>query len=216
MNKPTRSVQWVVWGGLALVIVGIFVAYFGSKLRPSGADAAIAPGVYGSVSDFTLTNQSGRPVTMADLRGRIWVADIIFTTCPGPCAKMTRTMQLLQAALPAESGVNLISLTANPAYDTPEVLKSYAERFGARTENWHFLTGPKKKIYDLAIDSLKTAVDEIPPEERKAVDDLFIHSTRFVLVDRQGQLRGFFEGDTAESIPKILKAVELLSREKDL
>jgi protein SCO1/2 len=125
-------------------------------------------------------------------------------------------MKELQTVLPAESGVKLVSLTADPAFDTPEVLKQYAGRFGAQAENWHFLTGPKKQIYDLAIDSLKTAVEEIPPEERKAVDDLFIHSTRFVLVDRKGQVRAFFEGDTAESIPKILRAVEQLSREKDL
>jgi protein SCO1 len=215
MNKPTRSIEWIVWGGLALVIVGVFVAYFASKRKSSGLDAMDALPVYGTVPDFTLTNQSGRPVTLADLRGRIWVADIIFTTCPGPCAKMTRTMKELQAALPAEND-GLVSLTAHPVFDTPEVLQKYAQRFGAQADNWHFLTGPKKDIYDLAIDGLKLAVAEIPPEERKAVDDLFIHSTRFVLVDRKGRVRGFFEGDTPESIPKILKAVEQLSREKEL
>jgi protein SCO1/2 len=216
MNKPTRSVEWIVWGGLALVIAGIFVAYLAPQHGSSDADAVAALPVYGTVSDFTLTNQLGQSITLADLRGRSWVADIIFTTCPGPCAKMTRTMKELQTALPAESRVQLVSLTAHPAFDTPEILKKYAERFGVRAENWHFLTGPKKAIYDLAIDGLKLAVEEIPPAERKAVDDLFIHSTRFVLVDQKSRVRAFFDGDTPESIPKILSAVGQLSREKDL
>ena len=197
---------------MALAIAGIFAAWFVSKANPSDTGAAEPLPVYGAVQDFKLTNQLGRAFALADLRGRIWIADIIFTTCPGPCAKMTRTMKELQAALPADVG--LVSLTANPAFDTPEVLKKYADRFGANPANWQFLTGLKKELYDLAIDGLKLAVEEIPAEERKSPDDLFIHSTRFVLVDGKGRVRAFFDGDTPGSIPKMLKAVERLSREK--
>src|SRR5437867_9798837 len=125
MNKPTRSIEWIVWGGLALVILAIAAVFIASKFgRPNPPLL-----VYGTVPDFALTNQSGRVVSLSDLRGRVWVADIIFTRCPGTCPLMTRQMRQLQDALPADGLVNLISLTVDPAFDTPDVLKRYGEKF---------------------------------------------------------------------------------------
>ena len=210
MNKPTRSVELIVWGGLALVMAVIFGAYFAARLR-----AARQPlPVLATVPDFALTNQFGRSVTLGDLRGKVWVADIIFTRCPGPCAKMTKQMGELQAALPSNEPVQLVSLTADPEFDTPEVLKKYGERFGALPHRWQFLTGKKLDVYRLATKGLLLAVDEIKADERTSPDDLFVHSTLFVIVDRQGRVRGSFDGTEASSRSKILAAIRALLKEK--
>lgn len=175
--------------------------------------------VYGQVAPFTLTNQDNHPVTLADLRGQVWVGDIIFTRCPGPCLKMTRQMQELQTALPPGGGAKLVSLTTDAAYDSPTVLRAYAQRFQADPNRWMFLTGNPAEIANLAIDSLKLTAIPKKPEERQSAADLFVHSTIFVLVDKQGRLRGIFETSGEEIDPmrvkrEIVAAVKKLERER--
>ena len=131
---------------------------------------------------------------------------------------MTRQMKQLQQALPMSSSARLVTLTTDPGYDKPAVLKAYAERFGADSNRWSFLTGTPKQIADLAIGSLKLTALETKPEERVSPADLFIHSTIFVIVDKQGQLRGVFE-TTGEGIEpgqvkaQILTAVRRVEHE---
>jgi protein SCO1/2 len=209
MNKPTRSIEWMVWGGLALVIAAIFGAYVASKL---GRNHRPLP-VLSRVPDFTLTNQFGRAVGLADLRGQVWVADIIFTRCLGPCTKMTREISQLQSSLPPNHAVQFLSLTADPEFDTPEVLRKYGEKFGAAPERWHFLTGPKLDLYRLATKGLLLAVDEIKADERTSPDDLFVHSTRFVVVDKLGRVRGTFDGTEPSTRQKIVDAIQTLLQE---
>jgi protein SCO1/2 len=132
---------------------------------------------------------------------------------------MTRQMASVQAALPKESSAQLVSLTTDPDFDTPEVLRQYATRFQADPARWQFLTGSKLAIAGLAIDSLKLTTVEKKPEERTSEDDLFIHSTIFILVDKQARLRGIFEtgGETvewAEVEPAILAAIKQLEAEQ--
>ena len=174
--------------------------------------------VLGQVADFALTNQNNQPVTLNELRGHIWIADIIFTTCPGPCRMMTREMKDLQDALPDRSEPKLISLTTFPDMDTPPILKAYAEKAGADLNRWSFLTGSKRQIFELANDSLKLAAQDKPPQDRKSANDLFIHSTYLVLVDRQAKLRGVYqtvgEGVDFNQVKRdILKDVAQLQRE---
>jgi len=132
---------------------------------------------------------------------------------------MTRQMKELQEALPAASRAKLVTLTTDAEFDTPPVLKAYAERFGADTNRWMFLTGTQKEIAKLAIDSLKLTAIAKPPEERQTPVDLFVHSTIFVVADKQGRLRGVFES-TGEGIDpravqtQILAAVAQLEREQ--
>src|SRR2546425_2862528 len=212
MNKPTRSIEWIVWGGLALVIVAIFAAYVASRIV--GKRRPPLP-VLGSVADFTLTNQLGHVVTLADLRGQVWVADIIFTRCPGACTKMTREMSQLQSPFPPNQPVKFLSLTADPEYDTPEVLRKYAEKFGAAPERWQFLTGQKLDLYRLATKGLLLAVDEVKADERTSPNDLFVHSTHFVVVDKKGSIRGGFDGTEPSSQPKIVESIQTLLREDE-
>src|SRR5205807_5112834 len=137
MNEPGRKIQWLAWGGLTLVIVTILFAFLAAQFKFQTFVSKPLP-VYGQVADFTLTNQDGRAISLADLRGHPWVADIIFTTCPGPCRKMTRQMKDLQQALPSGSQAKLVSLTTFPAFDTPPVFKAYADQIGADPNRWLF------------------------------------------------------------------------------
>jgi len=157
-------------------------------------------------------------VSLGSLRGRVWVADVIFTRCAGPCLKMSRQMKELQQVLPQRSQVKLVTLTTDPDFDTPPVLKTYAQRFGAEGNRWEFLTGTKKALTELEVGSLKLTAIEKKPEERETPADLFIHSTIFVIIDKKGQLRGIFEtsGDGIEPTEireQILDATKRLERE---
>ena len=175
--------------------------------------------VIGPVAAFTLTNQDGQMVTLADLTNHVWVADIIFTRCAGPCPRMTGQMKLLQKFLPSDSAAKLVTLTTDPENDSPDVLKKYGQRFNADFNRWTFLTGTKNEIAALASGSLKLSAVPIKLEDQKDVADLFIHTTIFVVVDKHARLRGFFEtgGDgvdwTNSVQPRILATVRRLEHE---
>jgi protein SCO1/2 len=198
----------IVWGTLALVIAAIAAAFYFSSKAPASPPLP----VYSQIADFSLTNQSGRAISLADFKGRIWVADIIFTRCAGPCPTMTREMAALQQALPA--AIQLITLTTDPEFDTPAVLKSYGEQFKAHFDRWHFLTGSKREIGRLAIDGLKLTALDVPAEKRANDTDLFVHSTIFVLVDKQARVRGTFESDAPDFKTKLIAAIHQLEQEK--
>lgn len=214
--KPPR-IERLVWVGLGLTIALLLLASLLALLKLQAGFGKPLP-VYGQVADFALTNQNGRAVSLADLRGKVWVADIIFTRCAGPCLKMSRQMMELEQALPPGSPVKLISLTTDPDFDTPAVLKKYSERFSANLSRWWFLTGTKAQIAALAIDSLKLTALEKKPEERQSPADLFVHSTIFVIVDKRGQLRGVYETtgegtDPQQVRSQLLAGIRRLERE---
>lgn len=218
MDQTTERLSRTIWIGVGLIIVILCVSYVLSQLQPAKLQRRNLP-VISQVADFTLTNQGGQPVTLADLRGRVWVADIIFTRCAGPCPRMTRQMQSLQDALGADGNARLVTLTTDPEFDTPEVLKKYPERLGLKaSERWLFLSGAKTEIARLAIDSLKLSAVETEPAKRTDAADLFVHSTYFVVVDKQARLRASFEtgGEGVEWTkvqPQILATVHQLERE---
>ena len=218
MEQTTERPFRTIWIGVALIIFILATAIALQRLKPRMPEIAPLP-VIGNIAPFSLTNQNGVVITLDDLRGQVWLADIIFTRCPGPCARMTRQMASIQVALPKDSQAKLVSLTTDPEFDTPNVLKKYAGRFDADQSRWLFLTGTKLGIAALAGDSLKLTALEKKPEERTSADDLFIHSTIFVLVDKQARLRGAFEtgGDGIEWTniqPAIISAIQQLERER--
>jgi protein SCO1/2 len=208
MHATARAVYWGIWGLLSLVVLSVVGVFVSTLVR--GTPAPLP--AYGQLPDFRLTNQLGQTVSLADLKGHVVVADIIFTRCPGPCLQMTKKMQALGAALPADNSIRFISLTADPDYDTPSILQRYAARFKADPQRWQFLTGPKKEVYSLARHGLKLAVEE--NSAASADEGQFIHSTRFIVLDRQGRLRGVpFDGTETRTIPDVAKAVEQLLKE---
>jgi cytochrome oxidase Cu insertion factor (SCO1/SenC/PrrC family) len=155
----------------------------------------------------------------ADLSNHIWVADIIFTRCAGPCPIITGRMKSLEDALPKTSNAKLVTLTTDPDYDTPAMMKRYGERFGADFSWWMLLTGTKAEIGALGGGSLKLSAVPVPTADQTNAVDLFIHTTIFVIVDKHARLRGSFEtvGDgvdwTNAVQPRIIAAVRQLERE---
>jgi len=165
--------------------------------------------VLNPIADFTLTNQAGATVTLADLTNHVWVADIIFTRCAGPCPRMSRQMKSLQDLVPATRNVRFVTLTTDPLYDTPAILAKYADHYQADTNTWMFLTGTKLQIAGLAAGSLKLGSQPVPPAERKDEFDLFIHTTIFVMVDKHAHLRGIFEtGGDGVDWPAVQSRIE--------
>jgi cytochrome oxidase Cu insertion factor (SCO1/SenC/PrrC family) len=218
MNPQARRFEFLIWMGVAVTLVILLLTYLLAQLRLRATLGKPLP-VLSQVQDFRLTNQLGEVVSLVDLRGRVWVADIIFTRCAGPCPRMTRQMREIQQALPATSTAKLVTLTTDADFDTPPVLKAYADKFGADPKRWMFLTGDKRQVANLAIDSLKLTAVEKKPEERLAPEDLFVHSTIFVVVDKLGRLRGVFETDGEGVSPMqaqalILAAVKRLELER--
>ncbi|HEY5813010.1 MAG TPA: SCO family protein [Terrimicrobiaceae bacterium] len=156
---------------------------------------------------FQFTAQDGRQVSTADFKGKIWVANFIFTRCAGPCPLMTSRMAELNQALGKKvTDVELVSITVDPEYDTPEVLKEYGEQVGASPERWKFLTGPKDQVENVVMKGFLQALSREPSGAP-------IHSTRFVLLDRDGWMRAFLDGNDPEVAQKLLMDIGDLLRE---
>jgi cytochrome oxidase Cu insertion factor (SCO1/SenC/PrrC family) len=163
---------------------------------------------YGDVPKFELTNQEDRPFGSEQLAGQIWIADFIFTRCPGPCPIISTRMSELQRPL-EKSDVHFISISVDPENDTPEVLRTYAEKLRVQPGRWDFLTGSRETIYSLSRDGFKLGVSDGSEEQGVPV-----HSTRFVLVDRRGTIRGYYDALTADAVTKLLADTNHLLREQ--
>jgi cytochrome oxidase Cu insertion factor (SCO1/SenC/PrrC family) len=147
--------------------------------------------------DFSLTDQTDATVTLADLKGRVWVADFIFTNCAGGCPMMTGKMRELQQHLPAE--IRMVSITVDPDRDTPKALADYAAQNGATRDRWLFLTGDKKALHDLCVNGFKLPLDETGGTPAEPI----AHSTRFVLVDQTGEIRGYYSATDDEDLKRL-------------
>jgi protein SCO1/2 len=163
---------------------------------------------YGVVPAFQFINQNGQPFGSAQLAGKIWIADFIYTTCPGPCPMISSRMSELQQPL-EKTDVHLVSFSVDPAKDTPEILRSYGERLQAQPGRWDFLTGPKSAIYRLSHDGFKLAISD-----GSDAQGIPVHSTRLVLVDRHGEIRGYYDAAEADTMTKLLADTNHLLREQ--
>jgi protein SCO1 len=198
--------EWAVWGGLLVALLALLTALV---VLPSASKPLP---VLGSMSEFALTDQNNQPVTLASLRGEVWIADVIFTRCAGQCPVMSAHMQEIQDALPANLPVKLVSFTTDPDFDTPAVLKNYGARFGARDGQWMFLTGGKAALRHATVEGLKLSVVDKPPGQQDNAADLFIHSQKLVVIDQEGRIRGYYDGETAEGPSSALAAAKSLAR----
>jgi protein SCO1/2 len=157
--------------------------------------------MYGEVPDFTLTDQKGRPFTRGALDGHVWVADFIYTTCQGPCPRMSSRMRAIQNA--TDPSVRLVSFTVDPDHDTPEALDAYARRFAADASRWALLTGNKDTLNSLDRDAFRLGT----------IGAGMDHSTRFVLVDRKGRIRGYYGIAEGDPVAKIARDAARLEKE---
>jgi protein SCO1/2 len=163
---------------------------------------------YGSVPPFQLTNQDGKPFGSSNLAGKIWIADFIYSTCPGPCPMISTRMSEMQKPL-EKTDVHFVSFTVDPDKDTPERLREYAGQLHAAPGRWDFLTGPKAEIYNLSLNGFKLAAAARSSENPEP-----LHSTRMILVDRHGQIRGYYDAITADAITKLLADTNHLLKEQ--
>jgi protein SCO1/2 len=178
------------------------LAAVGFALAGCGRVASGLP-VFYDVPEFRLTAQDGQPFDSKTLGGKIWVADFIYTSCPGPCPRMTSQMREVQDATKTMPDVELVSFTVDPARDTPAVLAGYAQEHHADARRWYFLTGPEAALQTLDRDVFKLG----------NLDTSLEHSTRFVLIDRRSRIRGYYETSEPGAIPKVIADLRALSQE---
>jgi len=167
-----------------------------------GCAAHVDLPVLGAVSDFTLTDQTGADFKSESLAGHVWVANFMFTNCPGPCPRMSSQMHEVQTAL-AGQDVKLVSMTVDPDRDTPQVLAKYAAFYSATPGVWYFLTGSREMLNHLGQDVFKL----------NPVDGTFDHSTRFVLIDRKSQIRGYYLTSEPDAIQRVIADAKALLRQ---
>lgn len=159
--------------------------------------------VYNTVPPFTLTAQSGAAFDSANLKGAPWLASFFFASCAGPCPRLNSEIHQLQEKTYAFKGLKIVSFTVDPERDTPEVLAAYAKRFKADPARWFFLTGPREAISAVAKDGFQVG----------ALDAEQNHSTRIMLIDAKGRVRGHFPTATQEELDALLAGISALYQE---
>ena len=220
-SAPTSDARTgLLWGALVVALVlalgaGAWRLLSGRTQRGAVPETAsktasslVPPGDGEPLPDFSLTERSGRTVTLADLKGKVWVADFIFTRCPNVCPDLTRRMLTIRKKLDdaGASSVVSVSISVDPKYDTPKVLAEYATNFHA-TPSWLFLTGEPRAIYGLVNSGFRLAMAD--PDAGAPG-----HSNRFVLVDAQGRMRGTHVGTEDGVTEAIVEDALTLDRER--
>ncbi len=202
-----HRVLWGAAGGTLAAALLIGALSLASGLARGSAATAPMPDDFGAVPDFHLTDNAGRTLARDDLSGSFWVVDFIFTRCQGMCPLLSRTMATLNETLAPD--VQLVSISVDPGYDTPEVLTRYAAEVAGDGDphRWRFLTGPPDDLQRLIGDGFHLAVSEGSPGD----GGLLAHSDRFVLVDPEGHIRGYYHGLEDETADRIASDLERLS-----
>lgn len=185
MSSSPRLSRMLLGGALLAVLVLGALALRNRMMQPALESLPSR----GQVADFALQSQTGRQITRADLLGKVWIADFIFTHCAGPCPRMTADLARIAGDLTSFPDLMLVSFSVDPERDTPAVLAEYARGYSADAERWYFLTGDKAAIFKLAKESF-----HLGAADGDATDPV-MHSTRFVLVDRTGKIRGYYDSN---------------------
>lgn len=191
---------WLFLAALLLVAIGVAGFVGLGTGRPSALP------VYGEVPAAQFTSQTNEQVNLTDLQGEVWVGDLIFTTCSGPCLRMTSAMYTLQEDLKDQDRFRLVSISVDPDRDTPERLAWYAGQTLADDERWSFLTAGMDVVRPLAIEGLKLVVDH----GVDGVESGILHSDRFVLVDAVGQIRGYYDGMDPAAMDRLKRDARAL------
>lgn len=205
-GSDSRFERWL-WTFLVLFIVGLV----GSSIWVRSRAGKLPPlPVIAEVPAFSLTHFDGSTLSREDLLGRPWVADFIFTRCIAVCPRMSMRMRSLVHSMDESSPVRFVSITVDPEHDTQEVLAAYAEKYDAR-ESWYFLRGSPEETTELTMKGFLLPLDTSPPPEMLTGPDPIIHSNRFVLVDDEGQIRGYYDAFEPREIETLKRDLERLS-----
>ncbi len=205
-NEPARSAEprrarrfpWVVFG---LLLAALLVTRIVLTPRPSAPKPLLA------LPAYTLTDHHGKPFGAADLRGKAYIADFVFTSCPSVCPRLTKRMAEVQRRTEdMGDALRLVTFSVDPENDTPEVLARYATKYGANEARWTFLTGPLGEVETVVLRGFKIALGK--KQSSEGILEIF-HGERFVLVDGEGKIRGFYDADD-EGITAIVRDARLV------
>ena len=162
------------------------------------------------ITNFNLTDQLNRRVTLKNIQGKIVVADFFFVSCPGICLKMTKNLEQIHEKVKTDTNIIILSHTVWPEVDSAEVLFTYAEAHNANHENWRFLTGDKKELYRLARKNYLVAPDINDENFDHGSEADFIHTENVVLVDKKQRIRGFYDGTDPAAMSMLLSDIKIL------
>ncbi|HEU4343931.1 MAG TPA: SCO family protein [Candidatus Binatia bacterium] len=193
--------------GLCVLGLGVIIGtalWMKLEPRPQFRGAAQQPleglSRYGAVPEFSLVERSGKTIRLADLHGTIWIANFIYTTCQDTCPLQSAEMAKLQEQWSDKPDLRLVSFSVDPAKDTPQVLSRYAERFNADTARWLFLTGEKEPITTLVQKGFRLSAAPAPDAAESGV---ILHSPRFVLIDREAEIRGYYDSRDPQALKRL-------------
>ncbi len=209
----------IVFGIISIIIISIFYnilkvdkplpIYQPAMVNTELVDSTIQHQInYHKIADFSLTNQNGKTITKADYKDKIYVADFFFTTCQTICPIMTDNMEKIQKEIMNDDEVMLLSHSVTPEIDTVEQLKKYAIKKGVNDKKWNLVTGDKGEIYRLARKSYLAVKDDGMPD-----DYGMVHTENFMLIDKKGQIRGYYDGTKTEDITTLLNDIKKLKKE---
>jgi protein SCO1/2 len=185
------SLQPWLWTGFLALVMATPV------LRSALPTPVPPPPILGTVPDFRLVDQTGTPFGPDRLAGRVWIADFVFTRCPDVCPRMTERLAGIHRALGERADV--VSVSVDPAYDTPERLAAFARAHGAVSPRWHFLTGDSRHVQEAVLRGFKVAFS------RDSEDIATItHGVHVVLVDGRGRIRGYYDSNDAEALERLV------------
>jgi len=196
-----------------ILLSAVFMTYYYKELRGQAKPLPVLGNPGHRVGSFSFISQEGQTVTDKDVAGKIYVVEYFFTTCKGICPKMNENMTEVFHAFRGNRDVMILSHTVDPKKDTVAALKAYSLRFEADPAQWLFLTGDKKQLYDVArYDYLITASDDTSVVD---IQSDFIHTNYFVLVDRDGRLRGRYDGTDIGSVKQLIGDIRVLLKEQE-
>lgn len=157
------------------------------------------------IPDFTFTNQDEKSIGRKEMEGKVTIVDFFFTSCPSICPVMSREMERVNDMFRDEPKVQIMSISIDPEYDTPQILKTYADEHNAIPGKWHFLSGPKDITYQLARCGFV-----LPTLDGNGVPDDFVHSDKFILIDELGRIRGYYSGTNREDVDLLMLETKVL------
>ncbi len=198
------------------IILFFSIIFFGcspkkeSSLLPIYGEKKLIEGdtIYHQIASFNLINQKGQVINQNTTKNKIYIANFFFASCQSICPMMSNHLQEVQNAFITDDSVLILSHSVNPLHDTVALLSKYADRYGAKTNKWHLLTGNKIQIYDLAKTSyLVNAIEDDGSPEG------FLHSELFLLIDKKRRIRGMYDGTNSTEVKKLIEDVKLLKQE---
>lgn len=206
MSKKSKTIYLISFFTVLVAVFYIFI-FAGTDYGKENLPVLGNPGH--TVGPFSFVDQQGDSVTQNNLNGKVTVVNYFFTRCTGICPKMNKNMDMIYETFKDTSDFQILSNTVDPGNDSVPVLAKYAEQWGASPKVWKFLTGPRKELFEVAVHQYLLSV-----ADSLGVNDQFVHTQFFALVDRHRRIRGFYDGLQQDDLGKLKKDIRNLLEEQ--